>query len=106
MSSHTLQPSALTFEILISKEVLFKGPRAIKNEHWVMQAAFAAHSHCLCDLWTPISRCVCAQSSPDQTSLHEGKLLCRENTEGEYSGLEHEVVPDVVESLKVITQVS
>ena len=26
---------------------------------------------------------------------------CRENTEGEYSGLEHEVVPDVVESLKV-----
>ena len=30
-------------------------------------------------------------------------LLCRENTEGEYSGLEHEVVPDVVESLKVIT---
>ena len=29
---------------------------------------------------------------------------CRENTEGEYSGLEHEVVPDVVESLKVITE--
>lgn len=27
--------------------------------------------------------------------------LCRENTEGEYSGLEHEVVPGVVESLKV-----
>ena len=29
---------------------------------------------------------------------------CRENTEGEYSGLEHEVVPGVVESLKVITR--
>lgn len=28
---------------------------------------------------------------------------CRENTEGEYSGLEHELVPGVVESLKVIT---
>jgi len=27
----------------------------------------------------------------------------RENTEGEYSGLEHEVVPGVVEALKVIT---
>ncbi len=27
--------------------------------------------------------------------------MCRENTEGEYSGLEHEVVPGVVESLKV-----
>ena len=29
---------------------------------------------------------------------------CRENTEGEYSGLEHEVVRDVVESIKVITK--
>ena len=38
--------------------------------------------------------------------LPEHKVAtCRENTEGEYSGLEHEVVPDVVESLKVITQV-
>jgi hypothetical protein len=27
--------------------------------------------------------------------------LCRENLEGEYSGLEHEVVDGVVESLKV-----
>ena len=31
-------------------------------------------------------------------------VIIRENTEGEYSGLEHEVVPGVVESLKVITQ--
>ena len=29
--------------------------------------------------------------------------VVRENTEGEYSGLEHEVAPGVVESLKVIT---
>lgn len=28
-------------------------------------------------------------------------VVIRENTEGEYSGLEHEVVPDVVESIKV-----
>lgn len=35
--------------------------------------------------------------------LHERCCKCRENTEGEYSGLEHEVVPDVIESLKVIT---
>lgn len=28
-------------------------------------------------------------------------VVIRENTEGEYSGLEHEVVPGVVESLKV-----
>ncbi|KAI6700969.1 hypothetical protein NL676_015293 [Syzygium grande] len=32
------------------------------------------------------------------------KELDLENTEGEYSGLEHEVVPGVVESLKVITK--
>ena len=31
-------------------------------------------------------------------------VVVRENTEGEYSGLEHEVVPGVVESLKVITR--
>lgn len=31
-------------------------------------------------------------------------VVVRENTEGEYAGLEHEVVPGVVESLKVITK--
>ncbi len=31
-------------------------------------------------------------------------IIIRENTEGEYVGLEHEVVPGVVESLKVITE--
>ncbi|KAI8553908.1 hypothetical protein RHMOL_Rhmol05G0052900 [Rhododendron molle] len=31
-------------------------------------------------------------------------VVVRENTEGEYSGLEHEVVPGVVESLKVMTK--
>jgi isocitrate dehydrogenase (NAD+) len=30
--------------------------------------------------------------------------ICRENTEGQYSGIEHEVVPGVVESLKIITE--
>lgn len=29
-------------------------------------------------------------------------VVIRENTEGEYAGLEHEVVPGVVESLKVL----
>jgi isocitrate dehydrogenase (NAD+) len=31
-------------------------------------------------------------------------VVIRENTEGEYSGLEHQIVPGVVESLKVITK--
>lgn len=40
------------------------------------------------------------------TTRHENVdiVVIRENTEGEYSGLEHEVVPGVVESLKVITK--
>src|SRR5580692_7980381 len=31
-------------------------------------------------------------------------IVVRENTEGLYSGIEHEVVPGVVESLKIITE--
>src|SRR5947208_14353032 len=31
-------------------------------------------------------------------------IIVRENTEGLYSGLEHEVVPGVVESLKIMTE--
>src|SRR6185436_8210874 len=33
-------------------------------------------------------------------------VIVRENTEDLYSGLEHEVVPGVVESLKIITEVA
>src|SRR3954470_5526533 len=33
-------------------------------------------------------------------------IIIRENTEGLYSGIEHEVVPGVVESLKIITEVA
>ncbi|KAL0158482.1 hypothetical protein M9458_046558, partial [Cirrhinus mrigala] len=33
-------------------------------------------------------------------------IIIRENTEGEYSSLEHENVPGVVESLKIITRVN
>lgn len=31
-------------------------------------------------------------------------MTIRENTEGEYSGLEHEVVPGIVENLKIISR--
>jgi len=45
------------------------------------------------------------ESLPDLPSRFQGVdlVLVRENTEGLYSGLEHEVVPGVVESLKIIT---
>jgi isocitrate dehydrogenase (NAD+) len=45
-------------------------------------------------------------SMPSVPSRYEGVdlVIVRENTEDLYSGLEHEVVPGVVESLKIITE--
>ena len=47
-----------------------------------------------------------AKSIPGVPSRYENVdlIVVRENTEGLYSGLEHEVVPGVVESLRVITE--
>jgi isocitrate dehydrogenase (NAD+) len=47
-----------------------------------------------------------AKSIPGVPSRYEDVdlIVVRENTEGLYSGLEHEVVPGVVESLRVITE--
>ena len=33
-------------------------------------------------------------------------VTIRENTEGEYSGLEHEVIPGVAENLKIISSIA
>jgi isocitrate dehydrogenase (NAD+) len=46
------------------------------------------------------------RSLPGIPSRYEGVdlVVVRENTEGLYSGLEHEVVPGVVESLKIVTE--
>ncbi len=47
-----------------------------------------------------------ARSLPGVSSRYENVdlIVVRENTEGLYSGLEHEVVPGVVESLRVVTE--
>lgn len=47
-----------------------------------------------------------AFSIPGIKTRHEklNIIIVRENTEGEYSGLEHEVYPGVIESIKVITR--
>ena len=49
-----------------------------------------------------------ARSLPGVPSRYEDVdlIVVRENTEGLYSGLEHEVVPGVVESLRVVTEVA
>ena len=45
---------------------------------------------------------------PNVKSRYEGVdlVIVRENTEDLYAGLEHVVVPGVVESLKIITEVA
>lgn len=55
------------------------------------------------DLYANVRPC---KSLPGLRTKYEGidLVTIRENTEGEYSGLEHEVVPGVVENLKVITR--
>ncbi|CAN6452378.1 unnamed protein product [Victoria cruziana] len=55
------------------------------------------------DLYASLVHCFNLTGLPTR---HENVdiVVIRENTEGEYSGLEHEVVPGVVESLKVITK--
>jgi isocitrate dehydrogenase (NAD+) len=47
-----------------------------------------------------------ARSMPGVPSRYEDVdlIVVRENTEGLYSGLEHEVIPGVVESLRVVTE--
>ncbi|GCB22303.1 isocitrate dehydrogenase [NAD] subunit 1, mitochondrial [Aspergillus awamori] len=49
---------------------------------------------------------VLVKNIPGYKTRHENVDLCiiRENTEGEYSGLEHQSVQGVVESLKIITR--
>ncbi|XP_029969354.1 isocitrate dehydrogenase [NAD] subunit gamma, mitochondrial-like [Salarias fasciatus] len=55
------------------------------------------------DLYANVMHC---QSLPGVRTRHRNVdiLIVRENTEGEYSSLEHENVPGVVECLKIITR--
>ncbi|KAG0138362.1 hypothetical protein HOY82DRAFT_223517 [Tuber indicum] len=49
---------------------------------------------------------VLIKNMPGYVTRHSDVDMCiiRENTEGEYSGLEHQSVPGVVESLKIVTK--
>jgi len=55
------------------------------------------------DLFANVVLC---KSIPGVKTRHKDVdiVVIRENTEGEYSGLEHEGVPGIVESLKIITR--
>uniref|UniRef100_A0A0K0DBW2 Isocitrate dehydrogenase [NAD] subunit, mitochondrial n=1 Tax=Angiostrongylus cantonensis TaxID=6313 RepID=A0A0K0DBW2_ANGCA len=55
------------------------------------------------DLFANVLHCC---SIPSVRSRHRDidMIIIRENTEGEYSGLEHETTPGIVESLKIVTR--
>jgi len=55
------------------------------------------------DLYANILHCVSIPSVPTRHKDID-VVLIRENTEGEYSGLEHESVPGVIESIKIVTR--
>ncbi|CAF1920930.1 unnamed protein product [Rotaria magnacalcarata] len=55
------------------------------------------------DLYASVVRCKSSALIPTRHSDID-ILVIRQNTEGEYSSLEHESVPGVVESLKIITR--
>merc|ERR1712071_564147 len=54
-------------------------------------------------LYANVRPCVSLEGFP--TAYKDVNLVTiRENTEGEYSGIEHEIVPGVVQSIKLITE--
>lgn len=55
------------------------------------------------DIYASVTLC---KSLPGFATRHKDVdfAIIRENTEGEYSGLEHQAVPGVVESLKIMTR--
>ncbi|KAL7069638.1 hypothetical protein ACQ4LE_010704 [Meloidogyne hapla] len=55
------------------------------------------------DLYANVLHCVSVPSIPTRHKNLD-LVLIRENTEGEYSGLEHESVHGIVESLKIVTR--
>ncbi|VDO38433.1 unnamed protein product [Haemonchus placei] len=55
------------------------------------------------DLYANVLHCCSIPSVPSRHNNID-MIIIRENTEGEYSGLEHETTPGIVESLKIVTR--
>ncbi|VDL70176.1 unnamed protein product [Nippostrongylus brasiliensis] len=55
------------------------------------------------DLYANVLHCCTIPSVPSRHNNID-MIIIRENTEGEYSGLEHETTPGIVESLKIVTR--
>jgi len=98
-SKDLISPEAL--ESIIKNKVGLKGPFStpIGTGHRSLNLTLRK----ALDLYSNVRPCM---SIPGYKTRYDNVDLVtiRENTEGEYSGLEHEVVPGVVENLKVITR--
>ncbi|KAG8745795.1 NAD-dependent isocitrate dehydrogenase [Ceratobasidium sp. 414] len=85
--------------------VALKGPLATPNEHTTVGKGHVSLNLTLrrtFNLFANVRPCVSIQGF--KTPYDDvNTVLIRENTEGEYSGIEHEIVDGVVQSIKLIT---
>ena len=106
ISTHAVTPggdliSAEALDSVIRNKVGLKGPFAtpIGKGHRSLNLTLRK----ALNLYANVRPC---KSIPGYATKYDGVdiVTIRENTEGEYTGIEHEVVPGVVENLKVITR--
>ena len=84
---------------LIENDVLLKGP--ISHDESLM-----LNNHNISQMLDLYAYIVHAFSIPGVQTRHEDVdiVIIRENSEGEYASIEHELLPGVIESIKVITK--
>lgn len=87
-----------TMDKLVQNDVILKGP--ISNDDVLMWS-----NHDISQALEIYSYIVHAFTIPGVQTRHEDIdiVLIRENSEGEYASIEHELLPGVIESIKVIT---
>lgn len=104
LSSKDLDESSLEFALMACERngVAIKGNIETKFDQPEFKSRNVEIRRRL-DLYANVLHCV---SIPTIPSRHKGIdiVLIRENTEGEYSGLEHETVKGVIESIKLVTR--
>lgn len=89
-----------TLEAVRSSDATLKGPTATSKGSGFRSVNVALRQQlCLYANYRPARSIPGIKTRYDDVDL----IVVRENTEGLYSGLEHEIVPGVVESLRIIT---
>lgn len=90
-----------TLEAVRSADATLKGPTATAKGGGFRSVNVAMRQQlCLYANFRPARSMAGIKTRYDDVDL----IVIRENTEGLYSGLEHEIVPGVVESLRIITR--